>query len=1428
GRVWSYGYDEAGRLSAVRDPAGAWTRYGYEGDLMVSLVRDDGSTRRFRYGTLGDRRVVVETEDEEGAVERFRYDPLGAWAEYENPSGIIERHRFDGDLRTVRIEYADASFASFEYDGSGRVSRERKADGGEWRYAHDEDGNLVSVKGPEAWSEAYDYDAFGLVTMAVDASGFRTVIERDAAGRVLSVRRPGGAIERYEYDGEGSLSAFVDPDGARTGYSHDPRGYISEVIQPDGSTERFERDAAGRVLARVDGEGFEWRYELDPDDRVVKVADPSGGVATRSYSTRKDLVAETDRTGATTRYFYDRRHLLLLSVDGAGVARGFEYRADCRPVVERIGMAVLPEGADGGSAGDWTIDWERETELAYDGMGRLSLERIAGTDLITAYEYDALGRIVAKTDGAGIRTSYSRDGLGRPLSESVDGVITWRLAWDSANRPLSAFDALGNETRFSYGADGRLSVRARYDSGRLASEDRYEWDSGGRLVARVDPLGRRYYRRYDALGRLSAEGGPSAEYGERTFSWDRRSLPVELVERSGRTTRFEYDANGELVAAVDPAGSRELFRRDAEGRVIERVDRSGGVSRFERDGAGRVVAETDATGATARFELDASGLVVAELDALGGRREYRRDPAGRVTMELDPSGRKTERAWDAAGNLLEIREGAALVESFSWDAFGRLTGRFDGAVIYEYVRDAAGNLLAEGIEGGPLRRYSYDAMGKLLSETDRLGKTASCEYDAAGRLVGRRDFDGRETRFEYDGLDRPVAERRPDGDVARYAWDPDGLLVSASDRDSELEFDYDWAGNLASCVDHAHGSETRYGYDVAGRRTSLELGDRSLAWNLDAAGRVTSMRDASGGTTTLRRDALGRVTSVSYPNGACVETAFDGAGRPLTVEISTRQPGQDAKLPSCACEYDDAGRLVRAHDALFGLSEYGYDAAGRLASVVSDWSAELVDAALAELGRFGLAADPGDPEGQGIRSGGRGAAEATRKFEVRYAYDEAGRRVEKSTPLGVIAYAYDAEGRVLAAGRRSYAHDANGRLLTETLDGIERSYRYDPSGRLVAARGSAPKPKGKGGRAASEFSVTYGYDALGRRISRAEEGGHGSGGATAEWYLRDGLGLDLLASRSDRPGGGASVGDPDALFARVEGAALAAAWSPGASWQGERHAGTGAEYYVNDAARTTRAALDRNGTVIETPRFDVFGISLKPEAGRFSPLGFAGTALDPDTGFRDFGFRDYAPELGRFTSGDPARDGDDWFALCGNDPVNFTDRSGLSAEELYLQQAHMAGGEWVADYPVACKLFSAYNALVAEGYRPLDLPGDRAKRMNDALMAGTKNIAEIVAAEFGLEIVREAIPTGLSLAEFEAFVAGRPAVVHFSAKYYWGSKKLSAKLEHGISYSDGRFRDSYTGRGEEGFESTRGGKSAIDFSKNLGGWVYYIKKKEDA
>ncbi|MCK5344490.1 MAG: RHS repeat-associated core domain-containing protein, partial [Candidatus Heimdallarchaeota archaeon] len=62
------------------------------------------------------------------------------------------------------------------------------------------------------------------------------------------------------------------------------------------------------------------------------------------------------------------------------------------------------------------------------------------------------------------------------------------------------------------------------------------------------------------------------------------------------------------------------------------------------------------------------------------------------------------------------------------------------------------------------------------------------------------------------------------------------------------------------------------------------------------------------------------------------------------------------------------------------------------------------------------------------------------------------------------------------------------------------------------------------------------------------------------------------------------------------------------------------------------------------------------------PFGFAGGLHDLDTGLVRFGYRDYDPDIGRWTAKDPilfAGGDTDLFGYCLNDPINLIDPLGL-------------------------------------------------------------------------------------------------------------------------------------------------------------------------
>ena len=104
-------------------------------------------------------------------------------------------------------------------------------------------------------------------------------------------------------------------------------------------------------------------------------------------------------------------------------------------------------------------------------------------------------------------------------------------------------------------------------------------------------------------------------------------------------------------------------------------------------------------------------------------------------------------------------------------------------------------------------------------------------------------------------------------------------------------------------------------------------------------------------------------------------------------------------------------------------------------------------------------------------------------------------------------------------------------------------------------------------------------------------------------------------------------------------------------------------YLTYDQVGSLRVVADASGNVVKTIEYDSFGNIINDTDLTFEvPFGFAGGLHDRDTGLVRFGYRDYDPDMGRWTAKDPIlfHGADtDLYGYCLNDPVNFTDPSGL-------------------------------------------------------------------------------------------------------------------------------------------------------------------------
>uniref|UniRef100_UPI0025EB951C RHS repeat domain-containing protein n=1 Tax=uncultured Xanthomonas sp. TaxID=152831 RepID=UPI0025EB951C len=204
------------------------------------------------------------------------------------------------------------------------------------------------------------------------------------------------------------------------------------------------------------------------------------------------------------------------------------------------------------------------------------------------------------------------------------------------------------------------------------------------------------------------------------------------------------------------------------------------------------------------------------------------------------------------------------------------------------------------------------------------------------------------------------------------------------------------------------------------------------------------------------------------------------------------------------------------------------------------------------------------------------------------------------TALGEIGYGYDQLGRLVAQtgsfapqalpAARSGSYDANGNLLS---DGV-RTYVWNARDQLVEI---------KQGTASI---ASFGYDPLGRRVSKTEGGQMIS-------YLYDGL---------------------DAVQETQGGAVNPILTGLGIDERYARNEASGRAYFLSDALGSTRALTNASGSLIQRYDYSPYGQTSQANTGTSNPYQYTGRERDA-SGLYYYRARYCQPGIGRFASEGP-------------------------------------------------------------------------------------------------------------------------------------------------------------------------------------------------
>ena len=559
------------------------------------------------------------------------------------------------------------------------------------------------------------------------------------------------------------------------------------------------------------------------------------------------------------------------------------------------------------------------------------------------------------------------------------------------------------------------------------------------------------------------------------FDNDAQLRPLRVLDTTGQTTFYGYDAFFRLTGITMPEGNRAVYEYDSRGNLNKTTlfAKSGSLLTSIISGA------TYADDSVCTTDPIRCNRPVKVMDALGNETSFKYDPAhGGVTTITYPSV-----AYDGGTNATPL----ATISYQQYSVSGQVGNIWAPSSRTDQISSSATTVA----------KYGYDELCTGCTAVWNNISPTTLTVDLNGTTLKTL------TRFDFFGAPIEVDGARSDGDIRKYVFNARRQAILVTDPSVSV-----WSGSASVVV----SPMTRFTYDDNGRQTKIE---RSLnggwrttgqtdydlargyvtsvtgadglktAFSVDNAGRPYESWQTADGTERRARtglDALGRVTSVRVGVGTALEqvrsgltytrnglkaSETDASGNVLTYcydgfdrlnEIRFPAPGQAAGGNTPTCDPNLPGYIAAGGQLPANVTreQYGYDAASNVTSIVKR-------------------------DGQVIV----------------LTYDALNRLIRKDAPGRTIAYGYDLLGRRLSAKvtqdaslNQAWAYDGAGRVTAHTGVGGRRvSFAYDPGSTWYEATVD-------GGR-----TIRYTSDALGR-VTKIEDR---TGGVTLASYLYDEL-----------------------------------------------------------------------------------------------------------------------------------------------------------------------------------------------------------------------------------------------------------------------------------------------------------------------------------
>ena len=708
--VASFGYDDAGNLTAVTDAGGGeplrfgcdergrivrWTdrngvSYGYLYDEAGRCVRTSGRGRVLSYGFsyLPGRTLVT---DSVGSVSEFVFDqarrvvghtdPVGAvttsvWDRYDrlllrtDPLGRSTCYDYDGAGRLVQITYPDESRQTFHRNDAGLPVQVLDPTGAVTAVGYDAAGSVAAVTGPAGAVTVYTRAASGAVASVTDPVGAVSTICTDRAGQITAVTDPRGARTELRYDGFGRLVSVLDPVGGVTRFGWTRTGKLAHRTAPDGGQERWDWDGEGNLAAHTDPTGARTHIRTGIFDLPVGRVGPDGGEYRFGYDTELRLSMVQNPAGLRWRYDYDPAGRLTTETDFNGGIHTYRHdrAGQLIGVINPVGQETTLTYNDVGDLVEQNTI-EGTTRFGYDRAGRL-VEAVSPTSVV-ALRRDAAGRVVQETvNGAAVTHQY--DPAGRRTTRTTPAGIRSQWTYDPAGHPESLTTA-GHSINFHHDLAGRETLR-HFTAGAHLHQS---FDAAHRLLTQlltptsaVSPADTPHPAHQNLPGR---NGGSPTVSRHHRYRLD-GTLTAIADQLTGATRHYDLDNTGR-VTAVRAAGWNENYAYNTSGNLTTATPttNTNTTTNTTANSPGRPGAAPTPTPPD-RGGREYSGTLITRT----GGTTYRYDKQGRTTTSTTKQLSHKPRIWHYRYNTHNQMIAATTTDqhwTYTYDPFGRRTSK---------------------------------------------------------------------------------------------------------------------------------------------------------------------------------------------------------------------------------------------------------------------------------------------------------------------------------------------------------------------------------------------------------------------------------------------------------------------------------------------------------------------------------------------------------------------------------------------------------------------------------------------------------------------------------------------------------------------------------------------------------------------------------